>query len=391
MSRLLLHFMASPVSAKRFVEPLVTALRNNGFRAEICTERDDISDAFLLNINGPLNLLRFNAVANPFRTLSGLVESIRLLRSREPDGVHAHQTRSSFIPLLAAVLTGVRVRIYHNHGSAFWGTSGVVQAIFWCLEYLNCALATHVLFVNPALQRTFVSARIVRSEKTYVAGPGSACGLDFSEYPAELFTTHSRKAQRRALGLAEDGFVALYVGRPFKRKGFHFLLHAWSRFVAGNPGCHLVLAGCSAADVKSVLSDESATISALGYVLDLRPVYASADVIVLPSEHEGFPYALFEASACRRCIVGTDIPGSAAMLVPDKTGLVFRDAESFVDVLTRLRHDEALRESLAANARLHAEQFGREIVLNHLISFYGSVFGSPDTSSGSRRVGAGSP
>ena len=175
---LTIHLIPSAVSALRFVEPIVSALRDAGFRAELWTEATPGAQEFISSIRTPIRLLRFNLVANPIVVIFRLIALWSAFRKIRPTCVHAHQTRGALIPLLAAWFAGVPHRIYHNHGSAYWGTQGVVKRLFGVLEKLTCTLATYVLFVNPRLREIFVQDSLVSAEKSQAPEPGSACGID---------------------------------------------------------------------------------------------------------------------------------------------------------------------------------------------------------------------
>src|SRR2546427_24417 len=102
-------------------------------------------------------LARFQLVPNPFALLTRFVHMYQLLRAAKPLCIHAHTTRGAFLPLLAGYLQRIPVRIYHNHGSAYWGRRGLVKKMFGVLERLLCGLATHILMVNPTLKEVFVN------------------------------------------------------------------------------------------------------------------------------------------------------------------------------------------------------------------------------------------
>ena len=95
-------------------------------------------------------------------------------------------------------------------------------------------------------------------------------------------------------------------------------------------------------------------VSLLGAVTSdqLAPLYASADLFVLPSRFEGYGMAYTEAIAHGVPVVGTTagaipdtVPASAGVLVaPD-------DIEALAAALQRLMENPADRERLAAGAR----------------------------------------
>lgn len=371
----IIHLIHNQVSAFRYVQPMVLALAEAGYDVELWVEPELDGDEFYKKMQVRKRLARFSLVLNPFAVLTRLIGLWREFSRIRPAGVHAHQTRSSLIPLLAGRLAGVKVRIYHNHGSAYWGTSGLLHWVFGKLEKLNCSLATEVLFVNPALRDVFVRARLVNAEKAQVLGPGSACGLDLAAFP-ECHEGDKAK-QRQGLSLPVDAFVVLYVGRPHKRKGFDFLLNAWVASGSVYPGDVLLLAGCNENDVKRVLGEIPPNIRALGFCHEMRSLYVASDVVVLPSEHEGVPYALLEGGACALPLVVTDIPGIRMVVRDGIEGLVhpLNNVQAFLGCLKKLRDNRALRKQLGENARAKVIGFERHAVLAHLVAFYQRIFG----------------
>jgi N,N'-diacetylbacillosaminyl-diphospho-undecaprenol alpha-1,3-N-acetylgalactosaminyltransferase len=372
----IIHLIPNQVSAHRYVEPMVQALAQAGFGVELWVEPDEQGDAFYQRMQVRKRLARFDLRLNPFALLARLVSLWREFARMRPAGVHAHQTKGGLLPLLAALLAGVPVRIYHNHGSAYWGTSGLLQRAVGLLERWNCALATHVLIVNPALREVFVRDGLVAASKVQVLGPGSACGLDLADYPPEPDDALARRRERAGLSLPDGAFVVLYVGRPHKRKGFDFLLKAWLASGYAAPDAVLLLAGCGAADVQRVIGEQRPGIYALGNRADMRSLYLASDVVVLPSEHEGMGYALLEGGACARPLLVSDIPGVRMLVRDGVEGLVHAldDQRAFLDCLNRLHDDPALRRRLGEQARLKAMQFEQGKVLAHLVDFYRRIF-----------------
>lgn len=372
----IIHFITNRVSAHRYVEPMVQALAEAGFNVELWAERHEQAEEFFHKMQVPKRLAPFTLHVNPLVALPRSVSLWREFVRNRPAGVHAHQTKGSLLPLLAARLAGVKVRIYHSHGSAYWGTSGLLHWMFGQLEKLNCSLATHVLFVNPELMDLFVRDGLVDAAKAQVLGPGSACGLDFADYPPEADDALARQRERRKLSLPDDAFVVLYVGRPHRRKGFDFLLKAWLASGYAAADALLLLAGCDGQDVARVLGANPPGIRALGNCHDMRSLYLACDVVVLPSEHEGVPYALLEGGACARPLLVSDIPGTRMVVSDGVEGLVhpLNDQRAFLQRLKSLHDDPALRRRLGKQARVRAMQFERRAVLAHLIAFYQRIF-----------------
>ncbi len=373
---MIIHLLHHPVSAARFVQPLVKSLNSNGIQAELWIEnREDLGD-FVSAINCPKSFANFDLSINPFIVLARLVGLLKRFIKLKPRAIHAHQTRAAFIPLLAAMIVRIPVRIYHNHGTPYLGHGGILRYSLWLLEFLNCEFATHVITVSKSIRKKMIQHRIVRESKCEVLGEGSACGIDLVEFSAERFDKQHMINAKQTLGVALDAYVVLYVGRPFRRKGFHTLLSAWQCMGSSNNECVMVIAGCTAEDIAHTVGSPIDNVIALGYVKDLRSCYAACDVVVLPSWHEGFPYSLLEGAAAGKALVGSNVPGIDSAIRHNETGLLVPvgEEQALATALITLRDDPELRKRFGFNAKsIVEEHFNRKNLEKELLDYYERV------------------
>lgn len=78
-----------------------------------------------------------------------------------------------------------------------------------------------------------------------------------------------------------------------------------------------------------------------------------ADIVLLPSEREGFPLVYREVQACGRALLASDIPPAREAIVPGRTGMLFRigDIDELAAQTLVLARDPLLRRRLGAEAR----------------------------------------
>jgi glycosyltransferase involved in cell wall biosynthesis len=169
-----------------------------------------------------------------------------------------------------------------------------------------------------------------------------------------------RAAARDRIGATPDGFAALFVGRLVHEKGIETLLTAWQR--ASLPdGSSLAFAGPGQ-------PPHAANVKALGPIArnDLPPLYAGADVLVLPSLATATfrePWGLVTNEAMHQGtpVIASDMVGAAAggLVVDGRTGLVVPagDQDALAARLTALAAAPELAARLGAAARARVAEY----------------------------------
>jgi glycosyltransferase involved in cell wall biosynthesis len=170
-----------------------------------------------------------------------------------------------------------------------------------------------------------------------------------------------RAAARERAGAAPDGFLALFAGRLVPEKGIATLLEAWTQATVP-AGSALAFAGAGPVPVSGP------GVRALGALAreQLPPLYAAADVLVLPSLatatfREPWGLVCNEAMLQGTPVIASDAVGAAAggLVVDGRTGLVVPagDAEALAARISALAAGPGLREPLGAAAREHVAAY----------------------------------
>jgi N,N'-diacetylbacillosaminyl-diphospho-undecaprenol alpha-1,3-N-acetylgalactosaminyltransferase len=379
-----IHNIHFPVSAKSFVEPIVSKLNECQFDTELWMEKREEHLDTINSIEVPKRFIDSDLTFNPLKFIRK-VQAYRLaLRERQPDIVHAHQTRSSLIPLLSAYLERVPIRIYHNHGLPYLGYQGIMGWLLRSLEKINISLATEVLLVSHSNLQAAREDGLLKENQGRVIGSGSICGVDLQQYASHKFDNVAQIVAREKFQIDNSRFVLGYVGRPCKRKGFHRLLTAWQESQLGEQGNILLMSGCSNEAIHAIVGDAVAGVCGLGYIDNMLEFYAACDAVVLPSDHEGFPYAMLEAAAAGKTLIGTDIPGISCTIEHNQTGLLFPidDPNALKESIIKVATDPNLRIKLGRAARTRvASKFDRQLILGELLSVYDALLKKDSISS----------
>ncbi|HEX3069545.1 MAG TPA: GT4 family glycosyltransferase PelF [Thermoanaerobaculia bacterium] len=86
-------------------------------------------------------------------------------------------------------------------------------------------------------------------------------------------------------------------------------------------------------------------------VSDVAGAYAGADIVLLTSNSEAFPYSVIEAMSCERPVVASDVGGVREAL--EDCGILVkpRDIDAFAAAVTQLLDDRVLRARLGRRGR----------------------------------------
>ncbi|HEU4419722.1 MAG TPA: glycosyltransferase, partial [Planctomycetota bacterium] len=190
----------------------------------------------------------------------------------------------------------------------------------------------------------------------------------------ERFCPGDALAARAQLGLPLQGRLLLGVGRLVPGKGFL----AAARALESLPGdVSLVLVG-DGPERTAIGSAGTGRVRFLGVLPPERMAlaYRAADLLVLPSEREGWPNVVTEALACGLRVVATRVGGIPEILgdpVPGSLGALVppRDAEALAAALHTVLDAPADR----AAVRRFAERYGWEQPVAILTKMFRRVLG----------------
>jgi glycosyltransferase involved in cell wall biosynthesis len=283
----------------------------------------------------------------PFRVSAGFFRGLYLLMRRERfDVVHIHTEQAFFWYGLTARVAGVPRVVYHVHGYFdFRGTLRLERILQRRLG--RVALGMTCITVGPSA---------AANERKRFLNPSTIVGnwVDadaFHPVPAE-----ERRALRARLGLPASAPLIVSVGAcaPLKNHGLIVeSLPLMRKLVADGEYVHIGSGGEEAAE--HALAERlgvGAQCRFLGERDDVADLLAACDVLVMPSEHEGFGMAALEALSCGLPVVATDVPGLRDAVANGQTGaLVDVNAESLAAAAACFLEDPELRERLGAEGR----------------------------------------
>jgi glycosyltransferase involved in cell wall biosynthesis len=311
-----------------------------------------------------------DVIRERFRFDAGVVGQLRrAVERRAPDIVETHMIKSHFLTLGAGLAKRRRWVAYH-HG---YTTTDAKMRVYNRLNRLTLPRASRVITVCGPFARQLSGAG-VRPEKisvvhSSIAAPRATSAREVSELKMKL-------------GVNEGERVVLAVGRLSREKGHAELVHALGRLRREARGIEfkLIVVGEGPERGRVEAAAESAGLSDrvvfAGHASDVRPFYALADVLALPSHSEGSPLVLLEAMAAGVPVVATAVGGVPEVATDGETALLVppQDPSAFADALARVLADATLARSLSGKAAAHvAERFSPEARARSLVQIYAAL------------------
>jgi UDP-glucose:(heptosyl)LPS alpha-1,3-glucosyltransferase len=237
------------------------------------------------------------------------------------------------------------------------------------------------MFEHPRLRAVICNSNMVREEilqdfriareKVHVIQNGVDLEAFSPARRAEL-----RAAARTELGLRERDTAFLFVGSGFARKGLDTAIDALA--LANFEAFRLVVAG---QDRYSAAYAERARAAGIGERVrllgpreDLRPLYAAADCLILPSRYDPFPNAVLEAMAMGLPAIVSRRCGASEIVEPGVNGWLCAPGDA--PGLAKLLHeaDRATRgERSSQAARATAERFPMTRMAARLVELYSAL------------------
>lgn len=319
----------------------------------------------------------------PWQDLVALAKLVALLRRTRPALVHTHTAKAGTLGRIAAILTGVPVRVHTFHGHVFRGYFGrLATRLVVGVERMLARTTTCVVTISDSQAREIVEEfRICSADRVRVI----PLGLDLASYAPEAIAP-LRGDFRREIGAGDAAIVSI-VGRLVPIKNHPLFLRMAAALCAGGRDCVFAVVGGGDEAPLRRLAEElgiASRVRFLGWRSDLARIYADSDIVVLTSNNEGTPVCLIEALAAGCAVASTDVGGVRDVLEGGRLGVLVPagDADALAGAVAGLLDDPAGRRATAATgSRVIPQRFGVERLLADMTALYDDLLGQPKSRS----------
>jgi glycosyltransferase involved in cell wall biosynthesis len=298
---------------------MTEAFQKKGYRALLLTGEvppGEGSMEYLAEERGvqPIRIHKLSRKISSVADLKSLWRLIRIFRRERPVILHTHTAKAGTLGRLAAMVTGVPVRVHTFHGHVFRGYfPPTMTRVFLVIERFLARHTDCIIAISASQRKELV--------ETYkIAPPGKVVtiplGFDLERF---LRVNGSEGSIRAASGCRREGTLVGWIGRMTAIKDPALFLESAARIHGVVPSAQFVMVGdgelrhdCEARIREAGLDGK---VALAGWKRDLCPVYADLDLLVLTSINEGTPLALLEAMASGRSFVATDVGGVRDLMI----------------------------------------------------------------------------
>jgi UDP-glucose:(heptosyl)LPS alpha-1,3-glucosyltransferase len=260
----------------------------------------------------------------------------------------------------------------------FWRGLSPARKAAWMLHQ-HLAIAAERRVYRPGGGRWIVALSDgIRDEllRHYGADPRRVVvvpnGVDLVEFHPDN-RSRWRESVRSRLGMGRDDLLCLFVGGEWERKGLDLAIRSLGRLRRAG---RLRLAVAGSGD-EAKYTQMASTLGVgpnvlfLGSLAETAPLYAAADVFLMPSRYEAFSLVMLEAAAAGVPIVASRANGVCDFLEDGVSALIVENKVcEIARALRALLCDPRFRAELGRRARDRAEEFGWDVAADRIDSLY---------------------
>ena len=335
----------------------------------------------------------------PFKDLAAVWKLYRFLKKEKPELVHSHTPKAGLVGMMAAWFAGVPVRMHTVAGLPLLEATGAKRTILNMVEKITYAFATKVYPNSFAMRDLIVKEGFCAPGKLKVLANGSSNGIDTEYFSPSAVTESMKTAVRADLGILEDDFVFIFVGRLVGDKGINELVEAFGKVKAEvkdkdeveggienlshrRRNVKLLLVGPLEEELDALLPETLEAIEthpgiiSVGYQDDVRPYFAVADALAFPSYREGFPNVVLQAGAMELPSIVTDINGCNEIIEEGKNGMIIpvKNSAALGQAMKTMLGNPDEYHLMKGNSRpLIESRYRQEVVWKALLEEYASA------------------
>lgn len=318
---------------------------------------------------------------SPIQDIKSLYQFYRLCKKEKPLMVHSHTPKAGIVGMLGAKLAGVPIRLHTVAGLPLMEATGFKRKVLNIVERLTYNSATMVYPNSKGLYNFILDQKFTSVSKLKVIGNGSSNGINTTFFSKDNFKQNDLNDLKTELGIKENDFVYLFVGRLVGDKGINELVHAFEK-ISKEKSTKLLLVGTFENELDPLQESTlqiikgNNNIISVGFQKDVRPYFAISHALVFPSYREGFPNVVMQAGSMELPSIVSNINGCNEIIEDGVNGMIIpvKNTEAIKESMLKLVDNEEYYNSLKKNSRkMISERYEQSVVWNALLNEYNGL------------------
>jgi glycosyltransferase involved in cell wall biosynthesis len=298
---------------------------------------------------------------NPITQPIALFQLYRFIKKNNFDIVHTHSTEAGIVGRFAANLAGTKTIIHTVHGIPFNRNLVLRNFLLFCEK--SAAKHTDKIITNAdIIAKEYLKKNI--GKKHQYATIYSGIDLDkfriinIEKNPKKIVTIISRLAD----GKGHDTFIesAKLVLKKHPETIF------W-----------IVGKGENQKNIEKLIFQNNLekNVKLLGHRDDIPKIIHDSYMLVLPSLREGTPRVIFEAMACKKPVIASNVDGIPEQVIHNKTGILIppKNPELLAKKICFLLDNPKIAERMGIEGYSRVKKFSFESMAEQINLLYISI------------------
>lgn len=294
----------------------------------------------------------------------------KIIKEYKIDYIHCNTPIGGVLGRWCGHKNKVKKIIYTAHGFHFYkGAPLVNNLIYKSIEKFLAHYTDAVITINGEDFRAAKTFKLHNSGKVFKV---NGVGINVKDYQNILM---KKKEYRKSLGLKENDFVCIGIGRIEPNKNYQLNIAALKNC---KKNVHLLI--CGEGEQKEELMEfarnhgVSSNIHFLGYREDIDKLLNISDCYLSASKREGLPRSLMEAMANGLPCIVTDIRGNRDLVVNEINGYLVKTADECSKYINKLLNNKNICKKMSDNNKKKIQAYDVANIITSMEDIYSNIF-----------------
>ncbi|MBC7767125.1 glycosyltransferase family 4 protein [Arenimonas sp.] len=358
--------------AQRYVYDLATNLNKVDYEIVVLCGEGEVLPKKLEDSH--IRVVRLKSMKRDMSFLNELksfMELYKIFKQEKPDVIHLNSSKMGGSGAFIGRLAGIKKIIFTAHGFAFnEERSFISKKILLFFHWVTILLTDTTIIVSDKTMKDIDYLPFMKDKLVKIYN-GIDTGLDYFDQEK----ARSEIVIRDKNINIENKTVLLSIGELHKNKGYDLFIPALKKlekdfvyFIIGD--------GEERNNLYNLIESNGLRnkVFLLGRIENAYQYIKAADIFVLPSRTEAFPYVLLESGLAGACVLASNVGGISEVIEDDYNGILFdvNNEEDMVHKVNMLMESRELRKTFGNRVR---DKVMKQFSLERMVDGTGGVYG----------------